>query len=68
LARLRGEALREMPARVPAHHAADENHLAARLDAVGIAFRPRPALGMQDDVAAFSTFVITGPARSVASR
>src|SRR5207253_2333416 len=47
LARLRDEALREAAARVPADHAADEHHLAARLDAVGVALRFRPARRLQ---------------------
>ena len=47
LPRLRDEALREFLAGVPADHAADEDELAARLDAVGVALRRRPAGRLQ---------------------
>src|SRR5262249_55826078 len=48
LACLCREAGREFAFRVPAHHAAHEHHVPARLDAVGIALRARPSDRLQD--------------------
>src|SRR4051794_37949942 len=47
LLRLRDEALWKFLVLVPADHAADKHELAARLDAVGVAFRRGPAGRLQ---------------------